>query len=144
MADRRRQVLVAPAFVQDGRLFLAKRAAFDAAVANWRSCPAVVRLEESRDPRSAALNAYYWGVVIEHIVEETGYTDREAHEEMKKLHLPIRFAAQRQNGRVQGVRVFDGSTTDLSNDEEWEFIENIQRWAATTLNGLVIPDPRHV
>ena len=136
----RRQVLVASAFTREGKLYLAKRQAFDVAVSHWRNCAAVLRLEESRDPRSAALNAYYWGKVIEDIVEETGYTDREAHEQMKQLHLPVRFAAERQNGRLQGVRVFDGSTTDLSNDEEWEYIESIQRWAAETLD-LVIPDP---
>lgn len=138
-----RQVHVASGFIRDGLLFLAKHSAFDAVLAAMPNGQVVIRVEQVQDARSVALNAYYWAVVIEMVSTETGYTDKEAHAEMKQLHLPIRFAALRGNGKIKDVRVFEGTTTDLSNAEEWEYIENIKRWAAETLD-LVIPDPELV
>lgn len=136
-----RQALVATSYVREGQLFIPRRSAFDAAVKLWPNCGAVLRLEQSLAPRSTALNSYYWAVVIHIISEETGMTPEEAHEEMKQLHLPKRLTALRGNGRLNFPRVFDGTTTDLSNAEEWEYIENIQRWAAMEPLCCVIPDP---
>jgi len=136
-------MLVSTAFVRDGLLFIPRRKAFDAAVKEWPNCQSVLRLEEHKDPRSVALNAYYWSVCIDLVSEETGFSPEEAHEEMKRLHLPKALVAQRGNGRIKDLKVFEGTTTDLSNEEEWRYIENIQIWAATTLD-CVIPDPVHV
>jgi hypothetical protein len=136
-----RPCLVATGFVKDGALHVARRDAFKAAFAQWPNSAVVIRVEQDVYARSVALNAYYWGAVIHLISEDTGYTPDEAHDEMKQLHLPKRFAAMRRNGRIKGVRVFEGSTTDLSNEEEWEYIENIQRWGAQREPPLVIPDP---
>lgn len=135
-----RQALVASAYVRDGRLFIPRRPAFDEAVRTWPNCGAVVRLEQSMNPRSTALNAFHWGVGIHLISEHTGMHPMEAHEEMKQLHLPRRFAAVRGIGRIEGPRVFDGSTTNLNNAEQWEFISNYQQWAAEVLD-VFIPDP---
>lgn len=137
-----RQCLVAPGYIRDGKLRLAHQDAFKAAIARMHNCRIVMRLEEHLDPLSAALRAYYWGVVIHHVSEETGLSDREAHVLMKELHTPMRFAAVRGIGRIEGLRVLDSSITDLSNAEQWEYTENIHRWAAETLDGLVIPDPQ--
>lgn len=138
-----RKVLVSTAFVKDGLLFIPRRKAFDADVKTWPNCQTLLRLEEHKDPRSAALNAYYWGVCIDLVSEETGMFPEEAHEEMKRLHLPKALVAQRGNGRIHNLKVFDGTTTDLSHEEEWRYIENIQMWAAMKLD-CVIPDPVHV
>lgn len=140
MPNVERQALVATAYVRDGRLFIARRPAFDDAVKAWPNCGAVIRLEQAMNPRSVAMNAYHWGVGIHLISEETGMSPVEAHDEMKSLHLPRRFAAVRGIGRIEGPRVFDGSTTNLNNAEQWEFISNYQQWAAEVLN-MVIPDP---
>lgn len=138
-----RHILVTTAFVKEGKLYIPKRPAFDATVKTWPNCQAVLRLEEHKDPRSIALNAYYWGVVIDLVSDTTGFTPEEAHEQMKELHLPKALVAQRGRGQIKNLRVFDGSTTDLSNEEEWRYIENIQQWAAVTID-TVIPDPVHV
>lgn len=138
-----RRVVVTTGYVHEGKLRLVDQAGLVAAVKQTHNCKVVIRIEESLDPRSVALNAYYWGVAIHHVSEETGFTPDEAHEQMKELHLPKRFAALRANGTIRGMRVFDGSTTDLSNQEEWEYISAIQRWAAETLD-VVIPDPSEV
>jgi hypothetical protein len=142
MADR--QMLVASAFVRDGRLYVAKRQAFDAAVSAWPNCHAVLRLEQVLDARSVALNAFYWGVPIDIVSEETGMTPAEAHDEMKSLFLPHRVHAMR-GGAIcwRCARIIDGTTTRLSNQEEWRYIENIQHFGATVL-GAFIPDPELV
>lgn len=136
-----RPCLVATGYVRDGQLRLARQDAFDAAISRMRNCRLVLRVEEHHDPRSAALLAFYWGVVLRHVTEETGYTDREAHLLMKELHLPMTLAAVRGRGHIHNLRVFDGSITDLDNAEQWSYIGEIQRWAAERLDGLVIPDP---
>lgn len=139
-----RQAIVASAFVREGVLYLSRRSLFEERVQQWPNCQAVVRLEQVLDPRSAALNAYYWAVPIWQISEHTGMTPREAHDEMKALHLPPGLHALR-GGAVCGrcARVIDGSTRFLSGREEWLYIEAIQRWAAQTID-LVIPDPELV
>lgn len=136
-----RPCLVATGYVRDGQLRLARQDAFNAAISRMHNCRLVLRVEEHHDPRSAALLAFYWGVVIRHVTEETGYTDREAHLLMKQLHLPMSHAAVRGRGHIENLRVFDGSITDLDNSEQWFYISEIQRWAAERLDGLVIPDP---
>lgn len=138
--DGMRPALVATAYVKEGRLFVPKRPAFDAAVGEWPNCGAVIRLEQQIEPRSVALNAYLWGVVYHLISEETGMSPDEVHEEMKQLHFPKRFAAVRGIGRIENGRVFGATITKLSNQEQWEVIEKIQQWAAEVLD-LVIPDP---
>lgn len=135
-----RRALVATAYVKDGVLFVPRRAAFDAEVKLWPSSGAVIRLEEALNPRSLALNAYMWGVVIHLISEETGMTPDETHDEMKKMHYPKRFSAVRGIGQIRNRRVYGATTTKLSNEEDMEFIENIRRWAAEVLD-LFIPDP---
>lgn len=136
-----RHCVVATCFVREGKLRLAHQDAFKAAIGAVPNCRGLIRFEQHLDPLSAAVRAYWWGVVIRHITEETGFSDREAHLLMKELHTPMRFAAVRGLGRIDQLRVFDSSITDLNNAEQWEVIENVQQWAAERLNGLVIPDP---
>lgn len=136
-----RRCVVAAGYVREGKLRISHQDAFKAAIAGMPNCRILIRLEEHLDPLSAALRAYWWGVVIQHVTAETGFSDREAHLLMKELHTPMRFAAVRGVGRIDQLRVFDSSITDLSNTEQWEVIENVQQWAAERLNGLVIPDP---
>lgn len=142
MADR--QMLVAPAAVRDGSVFLAKRDAFDRALSTWPDCQVVMRVEEALDPRGASLNAYYWGGVVDLVSEHTGFTPAETHRELKALHLPHRLHVMR-GGAVcfSCAQVLDGSTRRMSSREEWRYIERCHIWAASEL-GVVIPDPEAV
>lgn len=135
-----RHCLVATGFLLEGQLRLSRRDVFRAALQRWPNRQVLVRIEECRDPRSVALNAYWWGVLIAQISQETGMTEDEAHEEMKALHLPRRLVAMRGPGRIVDHRVIGGTTTNLSNDEQWDVIERTFHWAATTLD-LVLPYP---
>ena len=139
MADRR--LIVMPATVLAGRLLLAHRGGFRDAIAGWPDCSAVVRVEECRDPRSVALNAFYWDQVVPPVVEATGYTTADAHELLKAGHLSRRLHALR-GGPVcwRCADVIGGSTRPLSSGELWRYIQDIQIGAAERL-GVVIPDP---
>lgn len=138
MADR--QMLVAPVTVQRGRVIVVDRPGFDATVARWTDCDAVLRLEEARDVRRAALVAYYWGVVVDAVSEATGYTPTDAHRLLKTMHLSPRLHAMR-GGAVCDVcaRILGGSTRQMSGLEQWRYIERIHMWAA--VQGVYIPDP---
>ncbi len=135
-----RACLLATGYIRQGRLRLADRPAFDRACQQLPDCRVVLRLEEHKDPRSVALNAYWWAVLINQISLETGMSEVEAHEEMKQLHLSRALVSMRGRGRIEGLRVFEVTTTDLSNEEEWGLIERTAQWSAETID-LVLPYP---
>lgn len=90
-------------------------------------------LKPPRKPRSLKENAYYWGVVIQMISDETGFTPEEAHEAMKWLFL------KKQIGKIVSVR----STATLNTLEFENYVENIKRFASLELN-LYIPNPNEI
>jgi hypothetical protein len=134
-------MLMTTAAVHDGKLFMPGREDFEAAVARWPNCRAILRLEQSRAPRSLALLAYYWGVLVNHVSEEIGEHPRDAHELLKDLHLPSRLHGMRAGAICwRCARIINGSTTVIANDEMQRFCADTQIWAAKSL-GIVIPDP---
>jgi hypothetical protein len=84
--------------------------------------------------RSLQQNRYYFGVVVELLSAHTGYTPEEMHEALK-----IKFLLVKRQGLPDTVM----STARLTKDQFCEYIEKIQRWAATEM-GCVIPDPESV
>ena len=92
--------------------------------------------------RSDNMNAYYWGVVIGYICEETGMLPLEVHDFFKKKFLWMVNWGENQ---------YDLTTTSKTNAEMWEYIEYIRSWANMFLfkklkkNGIgEIPDPKSV
>lgn len=139
-----RSMLLVPAGVRDGRLFLPHRDSFEAAIARWPDSSAVLRLEQSKSLRSLALNAYYWGVCIHQISVETGFREDEAHDLMKSLHLSRRLEAMR-GGPIcwQCARLMSGTSTRMSNGEFLEYLLLVHEWAVRVL-GIYIPDPNEM
>jgi hypothetical protein len=84
--------------------------------------------------RSEQQNRYYWGVVVDLLAAHTGYTADEMHAALKMMFLLVR-----RQGKPDTVK----STAKLTKDEFCEYIDNIQKWAATEL-GCVIPDANTV
>lgn len=76
--------------------------------------------------RSNPQNAYYFGVIVDMISQETGNELEETHELLK-----VRFLKP----------IGKKSTTQLTTVEFNTYIEKIQRWSAQEL-GCVIPDPQ--
>ena len=86
--------------------------------------------------RSNYQNRYYWKVVIGLLCKELGYLPNEkeiVHNAMKNEFLSI--------GKLKGTKLetFE-STKNLSTDDFWKYVVNIQIWAASELN-INIPDP---
>lgn len=128
------------AHVEGGLLFVHNRKQFDKGIAGLRDGDYIVTVERAVATRSAAQNAYYHGVVVKFVSEETGYSPTEAHEVLKAMHLPRDLAAEGKNGRLMNGLVIGGSTTKLNKLEFIEYLERIVQWAAEELH-VVIPDP---
>ena len=74
------------------------------------------------------------GVVVDLLAAHTGYTSDEMHEALKMKFL--RITRPNLPDTVQ-------STARLTKDQFCEYIDNIQKWAATEM-GCVIPDANQV
>lgn len=128
--------------IEDGRLKVGLKALqlLREAVKGWRRCPVTVTIQRQHATRSLDANAYYWGVVIEHISEHTGYTPEETHEALKTMFLPKRLAMLGQNGELHDELVIGGSTTVLNKVEFYEYCERVREFAGEKL-GVRIPAP---
>jgi hypothetical protein len=125
------------AFVKNGKITFQDREQFDKDLSNNEGKNVYITIREQKNRRSLNLNSYYWAVVVKLVSNETGYDKEEAHEILKSMFLRTRY-------QIKGIWV-DGmkSTTKLSNQEMTEYIEEIKRFASSSL-GLYIPDPNEV
>ena len=149
--------------VKGGVLQLRNSQAFKSAMQELKDGEVFVTVQRARATRSLAQNAYYWGVVVELISEDSGHTPDEIHEYLKQRFLPKRLAIANGNGVVAETEpkglfrrvaqflfghestapdtvVIGGSTTRLNKIEFGEYVSDIQRWAAEELD-IVMPDP---
>ena len=125
------------AFIKNGKVTFQDRERFDNHLLNYEGKTVVVTVREQKERRSLNLNSYYWAVIVKLLSEETGYNKDEMHEVLKSMFLRTRY-------QIKGVWVDSTkSTTKLSNKEMGEFIEEVKRFASTTL-GVYIPDPNEV
>lgn len=92
-----------------------------------------IKIEKRRSIRSLQQNKYYWGVVVELIAEDLGYTPQEAHDALRLEFLKV------QDGKLPTVK----STTTLDKEEFVEYIEKIKVYAAQELN-ISIPNPEEL
>ena len=114
------------------------------ALNDWRQKNAgrdiVLCFKIKRRKRSNEQNAYYWGVVIPLMTEAINQLGHDLDEEETHEFLKSRF-------NTKQVEVFDGhyidipqSTRKLDTKDFMDFIDRIQKFAATMLN-LYIPSP---
>lgn len=126
--------------MKDGRVVLGSRArqSLDAQLSELPDGDAILTVE--RATRTAAQNAYLWGVVYEMIAVETGNTPEAVHEYCKIHFNPQHFMRHdRQTGEIHDA-VVGGSTASLPKDAFAEYVEKVRCWAAVSL-GISIPDP---
>ena len=125
------------AFVKNGKITFQNREQFDKDLLGNEGKTVFITVREQKNRRSLNLNSYYWAVVVNLVSQDTGYDKEEAHEVLKSMFLRTRY-------QIKGIWV-DGmkSTTKLSNQEMTEYIEEVKRFATSSL-GLYIPDPNEV
>ena len=125
------------AFIKNGNVTYQNKELFDDHMLSYEGKTVVITVGEQKKRRSLNLNSYYWAVVVKLLSEETGYDKDEMHAVLKSMFLRTRY-------QIKGVWVDSTkSTTKLSNKEMGEFIEEVKRFASTTL-GVYIPDPNEV
>lgn len=110
-----------------------------------------VTVKEYRMTRSNRQNAYYWGVVIPHMV--AGFVslgnnwlnpENKEHQEMVHEILKDRFLSNGQEIIVGKETVKTRPTTTTANTLEMhDFIERIKLFAHETM-GILIPDPGEI
>ena len=125
------------AFVKNGKITFQDREQFDKDLSNNEGMNVYITIREQKNRRSLNLNSYYWAVVVKLVSNETGYDKEEAHEILKSMFLRTKY-------QIKGIWV-DGmkSTTKLSNQEMIDYIDEVKRFASSSL-GLYIPDPNEV
>lgn len=89
-----------------------------------------VTVEEDKDKRPNWLNRFYWGFPIKLTAEHYGYTKDEMHEAWKWRFLRL----EDPDHPIPTVR----STTDLSEEEMKDFIQQIRIAAAE--DGIQVPE----
>ena len=125
------------AFIKNGNVTYQNKELFDDHMLSYEGKTVVITVGEQKKRRSLNLNSYYWAVVVKLLSEETGYDKDEMHEVLKSMFLRTRY-------QIKGVWVDSTkSTTKLTHKEMSEFIEDVKRFASTTL-GVYIPDPNEV
>ena len=125
------------AFIKNGNVTYQNKELFDDHMLSYEGKTVVITVGEQKKRRSLNLNSYYWAVVVKLLSEETGYDKDEMHEVLKSMFLRTRY-------QIKGVWVDSTkSTTKLTHKEMSEFIEEVKRFASTTL-GVYIPDPNEV
>lgn len=129
----------APGKVVDGLLEVNK-GRLRAALAAMKDGPVVVTIQRKRPSRTIQQNAFYHGVVIKMIADETGQDHESVHEFLKRecnaQHVEM---TNRQTGEVYEAWI-GGSTAALNVNDFYDFVERSRAWAAEFL-GLSIPDP---
>ena len=113
----------------------------DAQLANVRAFLAkldgkavTIEWSKPRNTRSLRQNAYYWGVVLTIIGEETGNTADDLHTVYKEMFLTPKFITLGKK-EIELRR----TTTDLTTAEFGQYLERIIAHAATEL-GISIPE----
>ena len=110
----------------------------------------VVRIEPEEKKRTLRQNKYLWGVVYKHLDNDPGYfvneeTERLLHgrgiavTEIVHEFCKAQFLPPVDLGIGGGMRITK-STAKLNRQEFNDYVENIRRWAAESLQ-VFIPDP---
>jgi hypothetical protein len=137
-----RNEIVLTGRIKAGKLQLRGRNRFGRECKEMADGEVVLTLRKLRATRSAAANAYYWGVIVAMLMTRIkGMTEDDIHEYvLKPLFLSKKGAAVDGNGEIVGEFVVGGSTKALNKNEFYEYCERIRQWAAEKLE-LDIPDP---
>lgn len=126
------------ATVKNGKLEFKDQISFIKHIASQKDGSDVwVTIGSKRKERSLNQNAWYWGVVLAVIAEETGHTAEELHEIFKRMFLPPRVVTYKE----KELKIAS-STANLNTLEFSQYIERIRAEAGTM--GITIPDPSQV
>lgn len=119
----------------NGIVRLERTAQFQAHVRRLAGKEVEVLVRPRRTTRSTPQNNYYWGVVVETLADELGYTKDEMHEALAWKFLKLEAGDARLPTRR--------STSSLTTHEFEDYVSAVKVFAATDL-GIHVPDPNEV
>jgi len=128
--------------IENGCLFPKVLEAFNKALKNFEGDIVKITLEKSKKNRSLNQNAYYWGVVIQYILDMFREAGNDVNEEEVHLYLKQHIGKLTKvivepNGSKKLVLQ---STAKLNTKDFEDYLERIRAWAAGL--GVVIPLPK--
>ena len=126
--------MITPKFtirIEKGKIKFQDRQQFDNYITGLKDNYYQMIVKRPEKVRSIKENKYYHSVVVKRISEKTGWTTKQVHEGLKHEFLLI--------GDKFGLEIA-GSTTKLTEDQFWDYIESIREWAREVLK-IQIPDP---
>lgn len=118
--------------VINNKLILDNREHFDQIVSSHNGKKVTLTLEEYKKRRSKSQNNYYWGVIVEILRHEFGYSADEMHDALRLKFLKVR-------GKIETIR----STTTLTTKEAEEYYSQIRIWASSEMN-VNLPEPNEI
>lgn len=105
-----------------------------------RRLPYKIIVDDIYPARTLDMNAYYWGVVLKYISDESGHSILECHEAYKKkFNLVIEFKPSRKKGVFKPV-LGVGSTATKNTREFMDYVFRVRADGELELN-IVIPLP---
>lgn len=128
----------APGQIIDGRLQV-NQGRLRAALSAMKDGDVVVTVQRKRPSRTLCQNAYYWGVVLKTIADDTGQDLESLHEFLKRECNAQRVElTNRETGEHFDAWV-GASTANLNVNDFSDYVERCRAWAASFL-GVTIPD----
>lgn len=131
-----------PCRISDGRLPAKVEQQLAAVFRNAEGRQVVISVREVRRRRSNDQNAYYWGVVVQTVLEAFREAGNMVDADDVHLFLKLRVGKLAQVLVTPQGEVIKslGSTSKLSTTEFMNYIERIRAWAVEVL-GVEIPEP---
>lgn len=118
--------------VEKGNLVLDRPDRFMVHLSKYDGKPVEVVVRKKKSQRSINQNAAYWGIAVEILCQQTGFSREEMHEALK-----AKFASRIDE--KTGLLIVE-STAKMDTVRFMKYYDDIQRWAAEFLN-CYIPDP---
>lgn len=110
---------------------------------NHKNQRTVLKIQKYRKSRSLNQNNYMWGVVYQHVENDTGMDVDDVHRFCTKKFLTVRTQiVNKKTGEVLEEETIR-STTDLDTGEMETYLEQVRRFFLTEL-GIMIPLPNEV
>ncbi len=120
--------------VKENKIVLKNKEIFQSEVAKLNGKLVELDLKEVKSKRSLAQNAYFWGVIVEILSKELGYSSKEMHNILKGLFLTKTVLFK--NDWIE----YTVGTSELDTKEFEKIMDEIRMWAIVEWN-IWIPEP---
>lgn len=120
--------------ITNRKLELNDRSGFTDVVHSLDDKDIVIEIGEFKPTRTNRANAYYWGVVLKCISDDSGHDPESLHEHFKRKFLtPLIVTIMDEETKIYTTRTLDSQ-------EFWDYVERVRVFAGEFFN-IIIPAP---